>query len=173
MRFLILLGFLVVITACQQKSVQQYIVKNSENPDFISMNISPKDFLKNQPLEKEHILNIIEKVNLLLFNKNDSIQLKKEYGEVTAILKDEKYQDLIRTSNRNIKFQVDYVGTEENIKEVIILIRHKEEKMALLRILSNGLNVTQLSRISTSLGENSVDKEGLTNMLDNFLGTLK
>lgn len=173
MRFLILLGFLVVITACQQKSVQQYIVKNSENPDFISMNINPKDFLKNHPLEKEHILNIIERVNLLLFNKNDSVQFKKEYGEIAAILKDEKYQDLIRTSNRDIKFQVDYVGTEENIKEVIILIRQRKEKMALLRILSNGLNVTQLSKISTSLGENSVDKEGLTNMLENFLGTLK
>ncbi|MFK8269815.1 DUF4252 domain-containing protein [Capnocytophaga stomatis] len=173
MRILILFGFLFAFTACQQKSIQQYIVKNSENPNFISMNVAPKDFLENNSLEKENIFNIIERVNLLLFNKNDSLQLKQEYDEVATILKDEKYQDLIRTTNKGIKFQVDYVGTDEDIKEVIILILQKGEKMALLRILSNDLDVTQLSKISTTLSGNSVDEENLKNLFEKISVALK
>ncbi|CEN35329.1 DUF4252 domain-containing protein [Capnocytophaga cynodegmi] len=173
MRILILFGLLLTFASCQQESIQQYIVKNSENPNFVSMNIAPKDFLGNVPTEKENIFNIINRVNFLIFNKNDSLELKKEYKKVTSILKDEKYQDLIRTTNKGTKFQIDYVGTEENIKEVIVLIVEKKEKMALMRILANGLDVTQLSKISTALNDNSVDEEGLKNLLEKISTTLK
>lgn len=174
LKIIALFVFALSFTACQNsKSLQKYIVEKSENPDFITMNISPKDFLKKSIVLEENPLESIKNINVLLFNKDDKQQLNKEYEEIKNLLKNEKYQELVRTTSKGVKFQIDYVGTDENIEEVIVLVNQNQEKLALLRILSNGLTINDLSKIPTALDGNSIDKEGVKKTLEKLTETLK
>lgn len=168
MRILILSVMVFVCVACQQKSLQHYIVKRSENPDFLLVNIVPKDILKTKNLENESTLNIIEKINVLALNKSDSLKTKKEYEEIKTILKNEEYQDLVRTQSKGSSFQVDYVGNDEDIKEVIVLINEKQKKLVLLRFIANGLNINQLSKLSSALQESTIEKENAEKLVESL-----
>lgn len=172
-----IIAFLVItmsFTACQNsKSLQKYIVEKSENPNFITMHISPEDFLKTSIVTSENPLAKIKNIHVLMFNKDDKPQLNKEYEEIKNLLKNEKYQELVRTTNKGIKFQVNYVGSDQDIEEVIVLLNQNQEQLALLRILSNKLTINDISKIPTAFDGNSIDKEGMEKVLKQITENLK
>lgn len=148
------------------KSLQKYIVEKSENPDFFSMNISPKELLKSSIKQNENPLEGIENINVLVLKNSDFQKTNSEYHEIKTILDDEKYQDLVRTNSKGNKFQIDYIGSDDNIKEVVILIRQGQERLALLRVLTNGLTINQLLQLPEMLKDDNIDSENITKIVE-------
>ncbi|WP_172917269.1 DUF4252 domain-containing protein [Capnocytophaga canis] len=167
----LLLFFLISISiiSCNSNSLQSYIVKNSENKDFKSITFSPKDFLKlgGSSVDEKNILNVIENVHILMYEKKNNGDFQKEYQEVKQLLKTDKYEELIQISNKEYKINVNYVGSDDNIKEVILLVSQNKEKFALMRMITQNLNIDELSKLSSDLTdiENSVDHDKAHNVI--------
>ncbi|CEN42486.1 conserved exported hypothetical protein [Capnocytophaga canis] len=167
----LLLFFLISVSiiSCNSNSLQSYIVKNSENKDFKSVNFSPKDFLKlgGSSVDEKNILNVIENVHILMYEKKNNGDFQKEYQEVKQLLKTDKYEELIQISNKEYKINVNYVGSDDNIKEVILLVSQNKEKFALMRMITQNLNIDELSKLSSDLTDigNSVDHDKAHNVI--------
>lgn len=172
MKFLVLTIALMFFTSCKNKaSLQEYFVKKSENPDFTSFNFSPKHYLKEKGLKlsENNVLEQIKNVNILLLNKEDSVMLKTEYAHLKTILENEMYQDLVRFTSKGMKIQVDYVGTDNKIDEVVVLANKEGSNLAVLRILTDGVRIEQLMDIVNTMQNDTLSENSLDTILKGYL----
>jgi hypothetical protein len=92
----------LLLTSCKSEpSLQKYFVENSENKDFLTMDIAPSILNIDKSklsISQSEALKSFEKMNVLAFKINDKnkAQYEIEKAKVTAILKDEKYQQLMK-----------------------------------------------------------------------------
>ena len=146
-KMIITFSLAMLLMACQQKTLQQYIVKNSENPDFKYFNFQPNDFFKKSQQIENKGVEFVKNANVLLHTKKDSLQFKTEQNQIKAILSDKKYQNLVHINQKEIKIQVDYLGKDDAIEEIIIfgVINHKN--LFLIRALTNKLSIEHLTEL--------------------------
>lgn len=151
MKNIVKIHFWVIITltiiGCNfQKTLQEYFVEKSDRVDFQMIKINPNEFLKNKKfIGKDSEINFIENIHILSYSYKDSLQFEKEKNEINSILSNEKYQNLLRLNKYGGKFKIDYEGTDDNIKEVVIYGVQPKQKIFLVRIPTNNLAVSQLS----------------------------
>ena len=100
--FIITLLLSLVFGSCSSEpTLQKYFVENTENKDFIALDISSNildvDKTKLTVVQKE-ALQSFEKINVLAFKLNDKnkTQFEAERAKVNLILKDPKYQQLMK-----------------------------------------------------------------------------
>lgn len=138
-----------VITGCNSaKTLQEYFVEKSDSADFQMIKINPNDFIKNKEfIGKNTEINFVENVHILSYSYKDSLPFEKEKNEINRILSNEKYQNLLRLNKYGGKFKIDYEGTDDNIKEVVIYGVQPKQKIFLVRISTNNLTVSQLSEL--------------------------
>lgn len=92
----------VLFLSCSNKpTLQKYFVENTENKDFIAIDISPSILnLEKITLNatEEKALKTFDKMNVIAFKKDSlsSTKLKEEDVKIKAILKDESYQQLMK-----------------------------------------------------------------------------
>ncbi|MDO4728214.1 MAG: DUF4252 domain-containing protein [Bacteroidota bacterium] len=145
-----LIVMMLFVSCKDETSLQQYFVKNSENPEFISFTFSPKHYVKERgiKLKDDAFFKQIKSVNILFLNKEDSLMVNKEYTHLKAILEDEQYQGLMSFNHQGFRVQIDYVGTDQDIKEVVVLANKSTAHVAVLRIITNTLKIEQLTDIA-------------------------
>ena len=112
----------LLIASCDQKpTLQKYFVEKTENSDFIALDLSPSilnvasDSLSN---DQKAALEAFDKINVLAFKLDDKNKHKyeAEREKVSAILKDEKYQELMHFGRGKEGGSVSFVGTDESIE---------------------------------------------------------
>lgn len=161
-KIIVLLVIYVINVSCQQQSLQKYIVEKSDNSEFKSFTFSPKDFQeKGQIVEKFDLLDVVKNVNVLIYNKTDSLKFEVEKQEIQSILSDRKYQNLFRFNQGNAKFQIDYVGSDSDIEEIVVFGIEKQRKLFLLRVLTDKLTTEQLTDMATTFQQTIVGKNFL------------
>jgi len=120
-------------------------------------------------------LNISEEVPILNINLkgNYTTQQLKKYGEllqddieeikeVKTILKDESYQQLMKAGSGNDGAAIYFVGIDdEHIEEFVVLAGKKENGFAVVRVLGNDMNPTNIMNMLTLLQKANVDLEQL------------
>ncbi len=117
LKILSIVCFSLMAIACNnEQSLQEYYVANQESNDFVAIDIPASMFAKAGSLEPEQqkTLESIKKINVLAIPikaENKEI-IKSEKNNISEILKDEKYQLLMKYGGSNNRLEVYYTGDD-------------------------------------------------------------
>jgi len=166
----------MAFTSCNQgPTLQTYYVDNELKPGFTTLDI-PTSFVDIDQTtlteEQKEAYDSVDKLNMLAFvlDDNNGEQYDVELAKVKTILKDPKYQELMRGGNSTDgKFQVKYIGSEneEEIDELILFGSANDRGFALIRVLGNNMNPNKLMKLSSAL-ENANFKDSDANQFMDF-----
>lgn len=171
---IIVTSFLLLLFGCNtEPTLQKYFVENSEKSNFTALDLSPKMLnIDNNKLsiDQKEALGSFEKMNLLTFkvNKENFAQFEAERNKVVAILKDKKYQQLMKFGSGKDGAQVSFVGTDDNIEEFVIFGNKKENGFAVVRVLGKNMNPTHILNMMSVLQNANIDPEQLKPLQELF-----
>jgi hypothetical protein len=162
----VIVVLLTLISCNSEPSLQKYFVENTENKDFIALDISPSILNVDKAklsTEQTEALNSFDKMNILAFKANDKnqAQFETERAEVKAILKNPKYQELMKVGSGRDGASVSFVGTDEDIEEFVIFANRKENGFAVVRVLGKNMNPNNIITLMSVLKESKIDMEQL------------
>lgn len=161
-----LLSSLLFGSCNSEPTLQKYFVENTENKDFIALDISSNilnvDKTKLTVAQSE-ALHSFDKVNVLAFKLNDKnkAQFETERAKVNLILKDPKYQQLMKFGSGKQGASVSYVGTDDNINEFVFFANKNDAGFAVVRVLGKDMNPTHILNMISVLKESKIDLEQL------------
>lgn len=160
------LGLLLLTSCNSDPSLQKYFVENTENKNFIALDVSPNILNLDKTkltTEQSEALKSFDKMNILAFKRNDKNQAEYEVErtKVNTILKNPKYQQLMKFGSGKDGASVSYVGTDENIEEFVIYANRNENGFALVRVLGKNMNPNNIMTLMTVLKESNIDMEQL------------
>lgn len=157
----------IAFAACSSEpSLQKYFVESQDKKDFVSVDIGTSVLqLKEDALtaDQRAALKTFEKVNLLVFQSNDSNQTeyKAESEKVKKMLKNEKYQELMHFGSGKDGGSISYVGADDDIEEFVIFANRKENGFAVVRILGNGMSPNSIMQMLPVLQSSNLNMEQL------------
>jgi hypothetical protein len=165
------LGFIIALLlfSCNSEpSLQRYFVDNSENKEFISIDVSSNimnlDKAKLSVDEKKALASF-NKVNIIAFKmdsaKTKTKQLEIESAKVKQILKGKAYQELMKVGSKGNFASISFVGDEDDIDEFVVYAKGKETGFALVRILGNDMNPNNIISILELLKNANLNLEQL------------
>ncbi len=172
---LVMLLLVIAFTSCNQgPTLQTYFVDNELKPGFTSLDI-PTSFLNveatNLTPEQIEVYQSVNKLNMLGFklDENNSIQFKTELIKITAILKADKYQELMRGGNsKDGKFMIKFIGDPERLDELIVFGSANDKGFLVLRILGNDMKADQLVKLAMSLDKASISDSQVKQFMNFF-----
>ena len=160
------------LTGCNHgATLQTYYVDNELEPGFTSLDI-PTSFLNleetNLSQEQLQAYESIDKLNMLAFVVDDSNkeQFASEVVNVQAILKDPKYEELIRGGNsRDGKFAVKYLGNPDSLKELVLFGYRNEQGFAIIRVLGNDMNANHILKLVSAIQQTDFNDDQISQFL--------
>ncbi|MFT5941483.1 MAG: hypothetical protein ACI9AV_000321 [Sediminicola sp.] len=167
------MGFLAACSSNQ--SIQEYYVDNSNNPNFISIDIPASilnlDKAELSPEEKRAIQSL-KKLNVLAFKKTaeNAAEFKVESAKVNAILKSDKFVELMKLKSSFGNGVVKYLGEDDAIDEVIIFGSNNDQGFALIRVLGDDMNPAYLMTLMKALQKSDYKGEGIGSLQDFMKG---
>jgi hypothetical protein len=113
--------------------------------------------------EENAALKSFEKVNILAFKLNDSnkVEFESEIVKVGKILKEDKYQELMKFGSGKEGASVSFVGDDDHIDEFVFYAKNKENGFAVVRVLGKDMNPTGILTLMSVLKNANVDLEQL------------
>ena len=172
---IVMLLLVTAFTSCNQgPTLQTYYVDNELEPGFASFDV-PTSIVNVENVdmteEQEEAYNSVGKLNVLTFMKDDTDteDYKLELEKVNTILKNPKYEELMRGGNAvDGKFVVKFLGDIDNIDELIIFGNAKNKGFVIARILGDDMNASKLMSLSSVLEKADFDKAQLKGLTDFF-----
>ena len=168
-------GVLLLASCSSQQSLQEYYVDNSENPNFISIDV-PASILKMDavdltPTQKEAVESL-RKFNLLAFKKNsdNAVEYEAEKKKVREILKGDDFVELMKINSKYGKGVIKYLGDEDAIDEVIIYGDSEDKGFALVRVLGKDMNPAHIVQLMQAIQKSDYKGEGLGEIGDFLKG---
>jgi len=161
-----LLSSLIFGSCSSEPTLQKYFVENTENKDFISVDLSSSilnvDKAKLTTVQKE-ALQSFDKINVLAFKLNDKnkAQFETERAKVNLILKKTDYQQLMKFSSGKQGASVSYVEIDGHINEFVFFANKNDAGFAVVRVLGKDMNPTNIMNMISVLKESKVDLEQL------------
>lgn len=158
---------LLLFTACSTtQSLQEYYVDNAENPNFLSVDL-PVSLLNMEKAtltdDQRDALRSLRKLNILAFKKTGQniAEFQKEKSVVRAILKNDKFTELMKMNTSYGKASVKYLGEDDAIDEVIIYGDNDDKGFMLVRVLGKDMNPAKLVQFIQALEKSDYKGEGL------------
>ncbi len=157
---------LLLVSCHSEPSLQKYFVEHSENKDYNAVDISPS-ILK---LEKTKLtadqtkaLESFNKMNVLAFkcDSKNQAQYEAERVKVNAILKDQKYHQLMKVGSGKDGASVSFVGEDEHINEFVIYANNTENGFAIVQVLGKDMSPTTIMNMISVLKDSNLDLEQL------------
>ena len=166
----------VTLQSCNQNpSLQSYYVDSAPSPGFTSFDVPASTInIEGLDLTKEQLeaYESIEKLNLLTFMKSASNQedYEVEMAKVKTILKDPKYEELMRGGNSTDgKFVVKCIGGDGNdVDEFILFGNANEQGFALVRVIGDNMNFGKIMELASVLQDANVDQGQLEELTKFF-----
>lgn len=178
MKKLIYIPFLIlaIIGCSSEPSLQKYMAANSENSNFIAIDLGA-DVLKINKKElnqdEKDALKAFKKLNIIAFKKTDDNDAlyKKEKEEVQHILKENsQYEQLMRFGSGTQGMSIYAVGKGEDFDEFILFGNQNETGFVIVRVLGKKMNPTQIMNFMSMLQKSDFDQEQLKPLIENFTG---
>ncbi|RAR47149.1 DUF4252 domain-containing protein [Flavobacterium lacus] len=167
MKKIVLTLLLVSFIACEKEpSLQKYFVEKTESTDFISIDMSTS-MLNIKPevlsLEQQEALKSFKKMNVLAFKLTEKNKTKfdGEQTKVKEILKDEKYQELMKFGSGKEGAAVYFVGKDDAIEEFVLYGSKDENGFAVVRVLGDKMNPEDFMTLLSALQKSDIDREQL------------
>jgi hypothetical protein len=163
---LLFLLSLICVSCNTEPSLQKYFVDNTENKNFLALDISPTILnidKKNLTADQQTALSSFDKMNILAFKLNDKnkVEYVQENAKVMALLKDKKYQQLMKFSSGSSGASVSFIGEDEHIGEFVFYANRKENGFAVVRILGKDMNATNIMTLVQIVQKSNLDMEQL------------
>ncbi|MGB5238044.1 MAG: DUF4252 domain-containing protein [Flavobacteriaceae bacterium] len=162
----VVLGILALSACSTSQSLQEYYVDNSENPNFISLDV-PASILNLQEANltktQRQALESLKKLNVLAFkiNSTNESEYQMEKAKVNSILKSDKFVELMKLNSKYGKGVIKYLGEEDAIDEVIIYGSSDDKGFALIRVLGDDMNPAHLIQLVKVLQTSDYNAENL------------
>jgi hypothetical protein len=162
------------MSCTSEPSLQKYFVEKSENKNFISFDVSPSILNVDQTKlseEQKVALKSFEKMNVLAFKLNDKNQtdFSTERQEVNLILKNEKYQQLMKFGSGKEGASISYVGEDNHINEFILYGNKKDAGFAIVRILGKDMNPNNIMTLISIMKDSKMNLDQLKPLQDLML----
>ena len=165
----------VTFTSCNQgPTLQTYFVDNELKSGFLSVD-APVSLLNLEKVElsedQAEAYESVDKLNILAFKVDESntTEYEVELAKVKTILKDSKYQELMRGGNSvDGKFMVKFIGEVENIDELILFGNAKERGFVVARVLGDDMNAGKLMSLQDVLKDMNFEDSNLNGLTDFF-----
>jgi hypothetical protein len=163
---LAIIGSLLLSSCNNEPTLQKYFVENTENKNFIALDLSPSILnidSSKLSMEQNVALKSFDKMNILAFKLDDKnkAEFEVERTKVNEILKDEKYQQLMKFGSGNEGASISFVGDDEHIEEFVLFANKKENGFAVIRILGKDMNPTGVMTMMSVLQKSNVNLEQL------------
>jgi hypothetical protein len=164
--FLVAIVSFLISSCNNEPSLQKYFVEKTDNKNFVVLDLSPKmlniDSIKLTS-EENAALKSFEKVNILAFklDKSNKSEFETEKVKVGEILKEEKYQQLMKFGSGKNGASVSFIGDTEHIDEFVFYANNKENGFAIVRVLGRDMNPTGIFTLMSVLKNANVNLEQL------------
>jgi phage pi2 protein 07 len=173
---LILIATVLLVSCDSYPSLQKYYVDSKEDINFIAIDIPASILkLKNEDVSDDvrEALNSIKKVNFLGFQLKDENAEKytAEKLKIKAILANPKYQELIQFGNGGKSLVIKFLGESDAIDEIILYGYDKELGLALVRVLGDKMNPTQMMTLVKEIQLD--DDSGALKQIKSFVENVK
>lgn len=145
------------LSCASSPSLQKYYIDNESNDNFVSFDIPASVINLKESISEEdrEVLESFEKLNILAFVKSESnaAQYKVESQKVKAIIKDSKYQELIRVKDKGRNFVIKYEGDESDttVDEFVIYVAEKSKGFALIRVLGDNMEPEKMVKLMNQI----------------------
>lgn len=161
-RIFLALLFATLLTSCQSEpTLQKYFVEKAEDKNFVSLDVAPSILNIDQnklTSEQKDALDSFDKMNILAFKAADNpATYDAEKAKVKTLLKDEKYQELMKFGSGANGGSLSFVGDDEHIEEFILFANDKETGFAVVRILGKDMNPTGVMTLLSLLPMSNID----------------
>jgi hypothetical protein len=163
----------ILMTACNnEQSLQQYYVENQSNKDFVAIDVPTSMFTNSESLneDQKRTLETVKKINVLAIpQKTENKQrIEEEKANVNDILKDEKYQLLMRFGGGESRVEIYFTGEEEAVDELILYGFDENRGMGIARVLGKDMNPSDIVNLMRSLEKGDLDLDGLSGIAQMF-----
>jgi hypothetical protein len=147
------------------QSLQEYYVDNQGDKEFVAVDVPTSLFANTEKLteDQKKTLETVKKINILAIPKKEENQTKieAEKAKISDILKDEKYQLLMKYGVGDSKMEVYYTGSEEAVDEIIVYGQDNMKGMGMARVLGDNMNPTKILLLIRYLQKGDIDMDGL------------
>ncbi|NNE33170.1 MAG: DUF4252 domain-containing protein [Winogradskyella sp.] len=172
---MVVLFLVAAFTSCNQgPTLQTYYVDNELKPGFMSFDV-PTSLINVEDVEmtdeQREAYNSVDKLNVLTFVKEntEAEDYKIELEKVKTILKNPKYEELMRGGNtQDGKFVVKFLGDVDRIDELVIFGNATNKGFMIARILGNDMNPGKLMSLQTVLQNAKFEDSNLNGLSDFF-----
>lgn len=163
----ILLGYLAV-SCGNNDSLQKYFIESSEKPNFTQIDISPSSMIDENifsDVNEKELLKVVEKINILFYQKKDEVSYQSELERINRILSSDKYDELMRVNSEFGKAKVKSEGDLDNITELVVDLSHKDKGFLLVRIVGNDISPKNLYELALLLERNQTLRDKVIRLL--------
>ncbi|MEX0275301.1 MAG: DUF4252 domain-containing protein [Flavobacteriaceae bacterium] len=157
---------LLLASCSSTQSLQEYYIDNSENPDFLSLDV-PVSVLNLEEVElsekQREALESFKKLNILAFKKTEAngVSYQAEKAKVKQILKNSDFEELMKMNTPMGKASVQFLGDDNAIDEVVIYGDSKERGFALIRVLGKDMSPAHFMEVLKAIEKSDYQGEGL------------
>jgi len=164
---LFVLGLMLITVSCKQEpTLQKYFVESSDDKNFMTLDVAPT-FIKTEKLkltpQEQAALRSLHKFNVLALKADgkNQAQLKKEGEKVKQLLKGEEYEELIHFGSDDRGASIHTVGEGDAIEEFVVYVNQKETGMAVVRVMGEDMNPTNIMTLMGIMQKGGLDMEQL------------
>lgn len=174
-KILLATGLSLLFISCNNKpTLQNYFVKNQDQPNFIALDIAPNILkLDHAKLtnDEANVLKSFEKINVLAFkvNQKNKDKYNLEKNKLVEILQDTaSYHQLIKIGSGAMGANISFVGDENHINEFVFFGNKKENGFVVARILGNNMKPENAMKLFSILQKGAIDEKQLGVLKDLF-----
>lgn len=172
---MVVLTLVAAFTSCNQgPTLQTYYVDNELKPGFATFDV-PASFVNVEHIDmtedQKEAYNSVDKLNVLTFMKDntETETYKNELEKVKTILKNPKYEELMRGGNATDgKFVVKFLGDVDKIDELIVFGHANNKGFLIARILGDNMNAGKLMSLGSVLENAKFEDSNLNGLTDFF-----
>lgn len=169
----VMLLLVVAYTSCNQgPTLQTYFVDNQVKPGFLSVD-APIGLLNIEEVEltkeQEEAYKSIDKLNILAYriDDNNKAEYELELANVKTILKNPKYEELMRGGNSvDGRFMVMFIGEVDNVDELILFGNANDKGFVVARVLGDDMNAGKIMSLQSVLKDMDFENANLKGITD-------
>lgn len=162
------------ISCNQEPTLQSYYVDNQETNNFTTIDLPVSvvsfDESKLTDLQKDAYKSV-KRLNFLGYKlkEGNETEFKAELAKVKTILKDKKYNELIRLgNNEDGKVVVKYLGSETEIDELIVFGNANDQGFGIVRVLGKNMQPDKMITLVDAQQNADIDEDQLKGIAEFF-----
>ncbi|WP_426429906.1 DUF4252 domain-containing protein [Winogradskyella sp. HB-48] len=174
-KLIVMLLLVVAYTSCDQgPTLQTYFVDNELKTGFLSVD-APVSLLNLEEVkltkDQREAYESVDKLNILAYkiDANNTKEYEVELAKVNTILKNPKYEELMRGGNSvDGRFKVMFIGEVDNVDELIIFGNASDTGFMVARVLGDDMNAGKLMSLQSVLKDMDFENANLNGITDFF-----